>query len=78
MTADNMIHFTSYSNQKFDILNKHKVFIRKEQVEEAVLMPDKIVEQGEYIGACKEGLKVIYQRQDDIIRIITFFPIKNS
>ncbi len=73
-----MIHYTSYANQKFDILNQHKVFVRKEEVEEAVLEPDEIDEQENHIGAVKDGLKVIYKKEGEIIKIVTFFPLKNT
>jgi len=71
-----MIIFTSYSNQKFDILNKHKVFLRKEEVEEAIKSPDQVKKQNKYFGATKDGIKVIYKKEDEIIKVITFFPVK--
>lgn len=73
-----MTHYTKYANQKFDILNQHKVFVRKEEVEEAVLRPDEVKKQDDYFGAVKEGLKVIYKKEGEIIKIVTFFPIKPS
>lgn len=71
-----MIYFSSYANQKFDILNKHKVFLRKEEVEEAATAPDDVKKQGKYFGAVKDGIKVIYKKEGEIIKIITFFPVK--
>jgi hypothetical protein len=71
-----MIFFTNYSNQKFDLLNKHKVFLRKEEIEETILTPDKVKKQGKYFGATRDGVKVIYKKEDEIIKVITFFPIK--
>ncbi len=71
-----MIHFTSYANNKFDILNKHRVFLRKEEIEEAVNSPDEVAKQGKCFGARKDGIKVIYKKEDEIIKIITFFPVK--
>ena len=72
-----MVHFTSYANQKFDLLNKHKVFLRKEEIEETASAPDEVKKQGKYFGAVKDGIKVIYKKEDEIIKIITFFPIKD-
>ena len=71
-----MIHYTNYANQKFDILNQHKVFVRKEEVEEAILQPDEVKAQDNFIGAVRENLKVIYRKDGEIIKIITFFPVK--
>lgn len=71
-----MIYFTSYSNQKFDLLNKHRVFLRKEEIEEAVLSPDEIKKQGKYFGATKNSVKVIYKKENEVIKVITFFPVK--
>lgn len=72
-----MIYFTKYAENKFDILNKHKVFFTREQVESAVLRPDQIGKKGKLITARKEGVKVIYKKDGDILKIITFFPVKN-
>ena len=74
---NSMIYFTSYANNKFDILNKHKVFLRKEEIEEAATAPDEVIRQGDYFGAVKDGIKVIYKKEGEIIKVITFFPIKN-
>lgn len=71
-----MIYFTKYANQKFDILNKHKVFITKEQVEDAVKTPDKIEKKGKYFSAVKDGVKVVYVKEGGVDKIITFFPVK--
>jgi len=73
-----MIHFTSYANQKFDLLNKHKVFLRKEEIEETVLTPDEVKKQGKYFGAIRDGIKVLYKKEDEMIKVITFFPVKHT
>jgi len=52
-----MIYFTKYAEQKFDILNKHKVYFTREQVEDAVKFPDKVEKKGKYLGAKKEKTK---------------------
>lgn len=71
-----MIYFTKYAENKFDILNKHKVFFTREQVEDAVYCPDKTGKKGKLLTAQKEDMKVIYKKEEDILKIITFFPIK--
>ena len=71
-----MVHFTQYANEKFDILNKHKVFYTREQIEEVLNIPEKIDKKGKYKTAEKDEIKVIYEKNNDIIRVITFYPIK--
>jgi len=72
-----MIYFTKYAETKFDILNKHKVFFTREQVESAVNCPDQVGKKGKLMTALKEGVKVIYKKDGDIIKIITFYPMKH-
>lgn len=71
-----MIYFTAYANQKFTILNNHQVYIRKEQVEQTVSTPEKRGKVGKYLTAEREGIKIIYQKQAGVLKIITFYPIK--
>ena len=71
-----MFYFTKYAEQKFDILNRHKVFFTREQVEDAVAAPDKQSRKGKLMAAQKEGIKVIYKKDGDILKIMTFFPVK--
>lgn len=71
-----MIHFTKYAEEKFDLFHKYKVYLTREQVEDAVKMPEKTGKKNGYLTARKDGLKVIYKREDEIIKIITFFPVK--
>ncbi len=71
-----MLYFTKYAESKFDILNKHKVFFTREQIEDTVSMPDKISKKKGYLSAKKENIKVIYKKEAGTIKIITFFPVK--
>lgn len=70
-----MIYFTKYAEQKFDILNKHKVYFTREQIEDAVKTPDKTGKKNKYLTARKDEVKVIYQKENGVIKIITFYPI---
>ncbi|OGF31110.1 hypothetical protein A3H09_04235 [Candidatus Falkowbacteria bacterium RIFCSPLOWO2_12_FULL_45_13] len=72
-----MFYFTKYAENKFDILNKHKVFFRREQVEDAVACPDKQGRKAGLLTAEKDGVKVIYKKEEGVIKIITFYPVKN-
>jgi len=71
-----MLYFTKYAESKFDILNKYKVFFTKEQIEDTVANPQKNIKKGKYMTAQKDGAKVIYKKENDIIKIITFYPVK--
>lgn len=71
-----MVYFTAYANQKFTLLNNHQVFIRREQVEHTLQLPEKRSKIGKYYAAEKDGVKVVYKKEDDIVKVITFYPIK--
>ncbi len=73
-----MLYFTKYAESKFDILNKHKIFFTREQIEDAIGAPDKTGKKDGLFAAQKENIKVIYKKDGDIFKIITFFPIKNA
>ena len=71
-----MIYFTKYAEQKFDILNKYKVFFTKEQVEDAIANADKTIKKKKYWTAQKDEIAVVYKKEGDVIKIITFYPVK--
>lgn len=71
-----MLYFTKYAENKFDVLNRHKVFFTREQVEDAVGAPDKTGKKNGLLAAEKDGIKVIFKKESDILKIITFFPVK--
>jgi hypothetical protein len=68
--------FSAYAQHKFDLLNKHKVYIRQEQVEEAAALPDSVKKHGKFFLARKDGIGVAYQIEGGTKKIITFYPIK--
>lgn len=71
-----MIYFTKYAEKKFDILNKYKVFFTKEQIEDTILSPEKKGKKDKYLYGTKEGIKVLYKKEGEIIKVYTFFPIR--
>lgn len=71
-----MIYFTSYAEKKFEILNKHKCYLRKEEVESALNLPSKTKKKGKYFVNYKNGIGVVWQREGEIVKIVTFYPIK--
>jgi len=71
-----MLYFTKYAESKFDILNRHKVYFTREQIEEAINNPDKVYRRNSCFAVEKEGIKIIYKKEAGCLKIITFFPIK--
>lgn len=71
-----MIYYTKYAEQKFDILNKHKVYFTKEQIEDVIKLPEKVGRKNGYLAARKDGVKVVYKKEGEIIRVMTFYPVK--
>jgi len=71
-----MTYFTKYAENKFDILNKHKVYFTREQIGDVINLPNKINKKGNYLAAQKENIKVIYKKENGIIKVITFYPVK--
>lgn len=72
-----MIYFTKYAEQKFDILNKHKVYFTREQIEDTVKQPEKIRKKGSCLAARKDEIKVVYRKEAGVVKVITFYPVKN-
>ena len=71
-----MIQFTSYAEQKFDCLNKYKLYYTKEQIEEVLKMPEKSGKKNSYFFSEKDGLKVLYTKHAGTTKVATFYPIK--
>ena len=71
-----MLYFTKYAEEKFLILNRHKVFFTREQIEDVVGAPDVVSKNGEFVGCEKDGIKVILRKENGVDKIITFFPVK--
>jgi len=71
-----MLHFTKYAEKKFDVLNKHKVFFTREEVEEAILNSDEISKKGKYYFAVKDKVCVVFQKVGGLKRVVSFYPVK--
>ncbi|PIT94217.1 hypothetical protein COU00_00160 [Candidatus Falkowbacteria bacterium CG10_big_fil_rev_8_21_14_0_10_43_11] len=71
-----MIQFTKYANDKFEILNKYKVFITKEQIEEVLRLPDATRRKGKYLICAKGKLAAVLKIEDGINKVVTFYPTK--
>lgn len=73
-----MIFYTKYAEDKFDILNRHKVYFTYSDVEEAIKNPAQAGRFGNYLFAQKNNIKTVYKKEGGVIKIITFYPIKNE
>ncbi len=71
-----MLHFTKYAEKKFEILNEHKVFFTREQIEGVVLNSDEVNKKGKYYFAVKDKVCVVFQKVGGIKRVVSFYPIK--
>jgi len=71
-----MLYFTKYANKKFELLNKYKVYFRKEQIEDAINTPEKMKKKGKNYFAHKDGVGVVYEKDGGEVKVITFYPIK--
>ena len=75
-----MIYFTKHAQNKFRVLNRHGVFISKEQVRQTVKKPDLIdrsrlpllIAQSRIDSS--HVLRVVYKKEDNQIKVITFYP----
>ena len=70
-----MIYFTKYAEQKFEILNKHKVYFTREQIENVIKLPESLKKKEKLFLACSEGICVVYRKEGDIIKVLTFYPV---
>ncbi|MBL7057962.1 hypothetical protein ISS03_01375 [Patescibacteria group bacterium] len=68
------IYFSRYAEEKFGILNKHKVYLTNEQVEDCIHFPEECGKLNQYLTAKKEGLKVVYKKELGTITVLTFYP----
>jgi len=71
-----MLYFTKYAEQKFDILNKHKIFFTREMIEGVIATPESAGRKRKFYYAEKDGVKVVYKREGEMVKVITFFPVK--
>ena len=78
------IIFTQHAELKFRILEEHGFKITRGQIEDALYMPENIAEggKGRLIAqrAISEShlIRVVYQEEEDIIRVITFYPARRG
>ena len=75
-----MVYFTRHAQNKFNILQKHNIYISERQVKNTVQNPDKIdysrlpllIAQSQI--DTEHVLRVVYKEEDKDKKIITFYP----
>ena len=72
----NKMLFSKYAEEKFDILNKYKVFYTHEDIEDIINNPEKVGKKNKLISAVKNNIKVLYTIKEGEKKIVTFYPIK--
>ena len=79
-----MIIFTKHALDKFEVLERHGVKINKEQVIATIEAPDLIDNSRLPLLIAQSDLdethvlRVVFKKEDDIIKIITFYPGRKS
>lgn len=74
--------FTEHAELKFRILEEHGFKITKRQIEDAIRSPENVTKgrKGRLIAqrAISEShlIRVVYQEDEGIIRVITFYPVR--
>lgn len=76
-----MIYFTKHAREKFQVLERHKFYISRSQVEQTITVPD-LIDYSRLpllIAQCKidkgHVLRVVYKKEPKgLIKVITFYP----
>lgn len=76
--------FTRHAREKFDTLERYGFKLAEEQVLVAVKSPDRVKagRKGRKIAQRKiddrHVLRVVYEEEADVIKIVTFYPARSS
>lgn len=78
-----MIYFTRYANTKLDLLSKHNFLVTKEKIVQVLEYPESVYQSKFSLYYISEGaldaahiLKVVFKKEDGVIKVITFYPAK--
>ncbi len=78
------IRFTTHALQKFSVLERHGVFIRREQVVRAIETPDYVDHSRLPLLIAQASLdrrrvlRVVYKIKRETFVVVTFYPGKKS
>ena len=77
--------FTKYAQEKFEILSEHKLNLTQKHVEGTVNAPDRFdleLDPPKIIAIRnldkKHNLHVVYLVEDDIIKVLSFYPAEKE
>ena len=75
-----MITFTKHAQEKFRILARHKFFLKKKDILDTVVKPEKIDDSRFPLLIAQRKidknhvLRVVYKEEKSDLKIITFYP----
>jgi len=77
------IRFTKHANEKFSFLLNYGFRINKRDVVQTISKPARLDKKGNQLVAMREmndkyALRVVYERRNGIIIVITFYPVKRK
>jgi len=77
------IRFTKHANEKFSFLLKYGFRINKRDVMRTISQPARVDRKHNQLFAIREidnkyALRVVYERRNGIIIVITFYPVKRK
>ena len=83
MIAGSKIRFTKHAVEKFEVLVHYGFKVRKEDVIETILSPERLDEKsGQFFATrltnSKHALRVVYESRKDYLVVITFYPIRRE
>jgi len=79
-----MIVYTKHANEKFEILKEQGFIVQKKMVEETVSLPETIDHSQFPLLVAQKSidekhiLKVVLKKENGIIKIITFYPVRKK
>ena len=78
------IIYTSHAENKFEILKRYGVTYTKTQIEDVLLHPDTVKgpKKGRMIAQKTVSkthlIRIIYEKRDNILKVITFYPARRK
>lgn len=77
------IRFTKHAREKFSFILRYGFMINKRDVIRTISKPVRLDRKGDQMLAMREindkyALRVVYERRNGIIIVITFYPVKRK
>jgi len=78
-----MLHFTKYAIEKFEVLRRHGIVIKRSHIEYIIAAPLRVNQWSHQPLVLSDGeldlerdLRVCYIRDSGVAIVLTFYPIK--